>query len=147
MARRAKKSEGNDKKARLSAAWDKFDDEHLDILARKATYLCHDKHKGRAPSRGVPPHLETSTCDEIRRIRHAEADMLIKSGIRARMMSELQRQYGWPKYIWAVDDDGEVYEAKESRNHPGEYHGYRLNEDHERRNHMLGHWKKKCPKT
>ena len=43
------------------------------------------------------------------------------------MISELQLD-GFPKYVWAVDADGQAYEAKLG---PGgqEYHGYVLGDD------------------
>ena len=47
-----------------------------------------------------------------------------------------------PKYIWAVDEDGEVYEAKlDSQG----YHGYRLGEDDRAmRRLVLKEWKSRC---
>ena len=35
---------------------------------------------------------------------------------------------GLPKYIWAVDSDGNAYEARISGS-SGKYHGYELNDD------------------
>lgn len=54
---------------------------------------------------------------------------------------------GVPKYIWAVDDRNEVYEAK---THPGrddQYHGYRLGEDDRHtRTYVMTEWRRRCPK-
>ena len=36
---------------------------------------------------------------------------------------------GVPKYVWSVDLNGDVYEAKTHPNRNFEYHGYRLGED------------------
>ena len=56
-----------------------------------------------------------------------EASRLLKAGLRRGMISA-HAEGGWPKYVWAMDDEGEVYEAK--LGHDGErYHGYRLAED------------------
>jgi len=40
-----------------------------------------------------------------------------------KMVSEQKRQ-GWPQNVWAVDDEGVVYEAQLSNSETGEYHGY-----------------------
>ena len=45
-------------------------------------------------------------------------------------MVSTYRQGGLPKYVWAVDGDGHVYEAKRDGNSLS-YHGYELGEDEE----------------
>ncbi len=45
-------------------------------------------------------------------------------------MISTYRQGGLPKYVWAVDRDGHVYEAKRDGNSLS-YHGYELGEDEE----------------
>lgn len=42
-----------------------------------------------------------------------------------------------PKYVWAVDAVGDVYEAKTDRLG---YHGYRLEEEDEMRRTVLDEW-------
>jgi len=55
---------------------------------------------------------------------------------------------GVPKYVWAVDQDGEVYEAKTKPEREMSYHGYRLGDDEiDMRKYVLGEWKRRCPKT
>jgi hypothetical protein len=52
---------------------------------------------------------------------------------------------GSPKYVWVVDSDDEVYEAK---TRPPEviYHGYRIGDDEpDMRRYILGEWRKRCP--
>ena len=45
-----------------------------------------------------------------------------------------------PKYAWAVDSDGEAYEAKLGRD--GKYHGYRLGlDDRDMRDWVVEEWK------
>jgi hypothetical protein len=55
------------------------------------------------------------------------------------MFSDFE-DYELPKYVWSVDDDGEVYEAKIS---PGSssYKGYRLEEEDAMRDTVLKEWK------
>ena len=51
---------------------------------------------------------------------------------------------GFPKYVWAVDEDGEVYEAKTDGS--GFYHGYRLGtNDRMHRDYILKEWNHRCP--
>ena len=53
---------------------------------------------------------------------------------------------GVPKYVWAVDENDEVYEAK-TKPPDVVYHGYRINGDEpEMRRYILDEWKKRCPK-
>ncbi len=48
---------------------------------------------------------------------------------------------GTPKYVWAVDAEGEAYEAKIGNNG---YHGYRLEEEDDFRGFVLKEWKQRC---
>ena len=50
-----------------------------------------------------------------------------------------------PKFVWCVDSDGEVYEAKTDGVTPGVYHGYRLEEDDDMRDFIKRVWKERCP--
>lgn len=52
---------------------------------------------------------------------------------------------GVPKYVWSVDDEGEVYEAKTRPEHEVAYHGYRLREDDRHmRETVLKEWHRRC---
>ena len=52
---------------------------------------------------------------------------------------------GYPKFVWCVGEDGEVYEAKIDAVTSGAYHGYRLEEDDNMRDHIKAVWKQRCP--
>ena len=72
----------------------------------------------------------------------ARAKSLLIKGILSGMFSNFK--YGmYPKFIWCVDD-GEIYEAKTEAGNPGNYHGYRLEEDDDMRDHVLSVWKNRC---
>lgn len=90
------------------------------------------------------PRPTKSTCDELRPVRRAEAVSLFRHGIAAGMVSRLGPG-GVPKYVWAVDAAGEVYEAKTKP--PGtSYHGYRLGDDEpQMRRYIVGEWRRRCP--
>lgn len=51
---------------------------------------------------------------------------------------------GFPKFIWCVDDDETVYEAKTDPREPGPYHGYPLEAEDDFRAYVLAEWKKRC---
>ena len=48
----------------------------------------------------------------------------------------------WPKYVWAVDDAGEVYEAKLGHDQT-RYHGYRLGKDDAMQGRVVSEWSKR----
>ena len=56
------------------------------------------------------------------------------------MFSDYQTSEGMPKYIWSVDFNEEVYEAKIGLDG---YHGYRLGEDDAMRKVVLEAWRKR----
>ncbi len=39
-------------------------------------------------------------------------------------MVSMARRGNWPQNVWAVDDNGVVYEAQLTNQGTGEYHGY-----------------------
>ena len=117
----------------------------LERLRRKARYVGSAHHKTRPadycfdPPTAPRPHK--SVCDDIRIIKCREARRLLRSGI-ARGMVSRYRVDGLPKYIWAVDEAGEVYEAKLDANRA--YHGYRLrNNDQAMRRLVTKEWRRR----
>ncbi len=50
---------------------------------------------------------------------------------------------GIPKYIWAVDVFGEVYEAKTKPDQEVDYHGYRISGEDGMRDLILAEWKRR----
>jgi hypothetical protein len=91
----------------------------------------------------VNPRPSKSPCDALRSVLRAEAAALLQSGVIAGMFSPPTID-GIPKYVWAVDADNEVYEAKTK---PPEivYHGYRVGEDEsDMRRYILAEWRKRC---
>ena len=123
-------------------------DADLQALAAKlryegiATHKLHPSDYGFIPP--VNPRPTKSPCDELRPLLRAEAATLFRQGVLAGMVS-LFGADGTPKYVWAVDDDGEIYEAK-TKPPDTTYHGYRLGEDEpEMRRYIRGEWSKRCP--
>ena len=88
------------------------------------------------------PRPSKSVCDDIRPILKDEAAKLFSDGIIKGMISKRDED-GVPKYVWAVDDSGQAYEAKRGGSTPYDYHGYRLNDDDPQRRVVLDEWKKR----
>ncbi len=88
------------------------------------------------------PRPSKSVCDGKRPIQRDEAQALLQTGLRLGVVSSHKRRE-WPKYVWAVDDSGDVYEAKLGDDQR-RYHGYRLAEDDEAmRRWVLDEWSKR----
>jgi hypothetical protein len=75
----------------------------------------------------------------VKVILRAEARALFRAGILKGMVSDCEKG-GRPKFVWAVDPDNEVYEAKVDSD---AYHGYRLKHDDDMRQTILKEWKRR----
>jgi hypothetical protein len=115
-------------------------------LAKKVTYLASGHHKRNPADYGLErtnPRPTKSLCDKIRVIPLKEAKLMIEKGISLGMVSDFA--FGeFPKFIWCVGDDGEVYEAKTHETTAGTYHGYRLEEEDNIRDFVKQVWKERC---
>lgn len=90
------------------------------------------------------PRASKAVCDDLRPVRKAEAARLFRQGVLCGMISTFAPGAN-PKYVWTVDTNGEVYEAKAKPRQETVYHGYRLDEDdHEMRDLIRREWKKRC---
>ncbi len=121
----------------------------LTALADQLRYVGSGLHKLRPGDYGfVPSHNprpSKSPCDQVRPVRRDEAARLFREGLARGMVSAFA-EGGLPKYVWAVDGDGEVYEAKTGGGSATDYHGYRLGEDErEMRRYVLEEWQQRCP--
>lgn len=78
-------------------------------------YHCAQRRLGWMPQKTkCPPHI-----DEERALG------LLRRGLKLGMFSRSLRS-NWPRQVWAVDDDGQAYEARLTRSNAGEYHGFPL---------------------
>ena len=124
------KYKGNNPKRRI-ARHGYFSERELGELASAVRYQGSAHHKTQPADYGfkppVAPRPLKSVCDGKRVVFSGEAQHLLQAGVRLGMVN-FHREGEWPKYVWAVDDSGEVYEAKlchDRRRH----HGYRLGKD------------------
>ena len=139
------KYQGNNPKRRI-AKHGFYTTTELERLASAARYTGSPHHKVRPGDYGfnppVAPRPSKSVCDDKRPLQHDEARTLLRAGIRLGMVSS-PLQGEWPKYVWAVDDAGDVYEAKLGHDRI-RYHGYRLREDDDAmRRWVLAEWSKR----
>lgn len=115
-------------------------------IRERAIYVGSAHHKRSPGDYGfqppVNPRPSKSLCDDVKLIRKADAQRLLQEGIRKGIISEPGSD-GLPKYVWSVDLDQEVYEAKLGSS--SEYHGYRLDRADERymRDLVLKEWSKR----
>ena len=134
---------GNSTKRRI-VSLDTLDTPAREDLARQLSYVGSAHHKRQPGDYDFQPPVNPrpwkSICDGRRTILKDEAARLLREGILNGMFSDLSDD-GVPKFVWAVDGEGEAYEAK--RDSSG-YHGYRLEEDDEMRRVVLREWEKRC---
>jgi hypothetical protein len=132
---------GNNPKRRLVPI-EHIDEAAIKNLLSSARYVGSGHHKRYPLDYGFErtnPVPTKSMCDMRRPVGFADSTRLIKAGIRRGMVSDLSR--GFPKYIWSVDADGIVYEAKTDQSANGGYHGYPLENDDVVRDYVLVEWK------
>ncbi len=107
-----------------------------------AIHKLHPGDYGFIPSSN--PRPTKSVCDALRSVSRLGATALFQRGLARGMVSSFDVP-STPKYVWAVDDDGEVYEAK-TKPPDIAYHGYRIGEDEsDMRRYILAEWRKRCP--
>lgn len=96
-------------------------------LAKSAKYGGNPEHKRSPGDYGLTPPTSPrpgkTLCDAVRQVLKDEATELLKSGFRKGMIS-VQRAGAWPQNVWALSENGEVYEAQLENSNQGIYHGY-----------------------
>ena len=142
-----RKREGNRPDRRIASA-NSIDDVILKALANRVTYVGSANHKSKPGNYGflppTNPRPSKSLCDDIRTILLEEAKALFYEGIKRGMVSCFPSA-DIPKYVWAVDSDNQVYEAKTNPRLETGYHGYRLGENEKTmREWILREWHKRC---
>lgn len=141
------KRQGNNPKRRI-ADEGSFTEEELKELIRSVRYEGSSLHKKNHADYDLDPRVNPrshkSLCDGKRPVPLREATKLFKSGLKSGMVSEFGDGES-PKYVWAVDEEGEAYEAKLGGDGQS-YHGYRLGDDDKMmRRYVIDEWKKRCP--
>ena len=141
------KRQGNNPRRRIIPR-DRIGREILDRLLEEARYTGSAHHKRAGADYGfrppANPRPNKSLCDGSgRTVKLAEARALFRAGLERGMISRTGED-GFPKYVWAVDPEGRVYESKLEQGGRN-YHGYELREDDDgMRRLVLKEWRLRC---
>ena len=81
-------------------------------------------------------------CDAKRPFLKAEAEHLLREGLKRGMISPTAGE-AWPRHVWAVNEEEEVFEAQLENSEQGIYHGYPLPLDDDFRSVVLSEWQKR----
>lgn len=120
----------------------RYDPGQLKQLAERARYGGSPEHKMRPNDYGLTPNrgrrAGKSLCDVEREFPKADAERLLKEGMKRAMVSQ-QAHNGWPQNVWAVMN-GTAFEAQlENREH-GVYHGYPMPADDDFQKVVVEEW-------
>lgn len=121
---------------------DPLTDAQKQELTARVRYVGSGHHKRHPADYGLPranPIPWSSLCDEERPLGLAEAKMLLAAGIAKGMISEKSTD-AIPRFIWAVTEAREVFEAQTHANTPGIYHGYPLKDNDDMKSIVLEKW-------
>lgn len=118
-----KRGSFNDKRRFMEPAYPEI----LNEIVSHVRYGGNPEHKRNPGDFGLTPPAQPrpdkSLCDEIGVFRRAEAERLLRDGLKRGLVSEHWRQ-GFPQNIWSVTADGKPVEAQLENAASGVYHGY-----------------------
>lgn len=108
-----------------------IDEQCLETYAQKLCYTGNPCHKRNPGDYGLQPPAaprpDKTLCDSTGIYRRADAEQLLREGLKRRLISAEDR-HGMPSIIWAMTDTGIPVEARlDSSN--GSYHGYPLQQN------------------
>ena len=115
--------------------------------ATNVAYVGSPLHKRNPGNFGLTPPSQPAAgktlCDAIALFERASAVSLLQAGACRGLVSPTHTNFSLPKYIWSVDEAGNVLEAQ--GDHQGHYHGYPLLSDDPFREVVLRHWADSAP--
>lgn len=98
------------------------------LLRERTAYQGSPHHKRNPGNFGLTPpaapRLDKTLCDEAGVFQRSVAEDLFSKAIARGLVSEATVKEGFPKQLWVVDDQGQVFEAMYGGSAPGRYHGY-----------------------
>jgi hypothetical protein len=102
--------------------------EERDFLRQNGGYEGSAYHKRSPGDFGLTPPAaprpDKTLCDEAGLTRRADADALLAQAIDGGLASEATGAPGFPKQLWVLAQDGQVFEAMYGGSRMGLYHGY-----------------------
>lgn len=69
------------------------------------------------------PRPGKTLCDADREVPKHVAESLLRAGFERLMVSE-RLEGNWPQNVWAIDENGDAFEAQLENRERGIYHGY-----------------------
>ena len=118
----------------------------LEGLASRATYTGNPEHKRDPGDFGlVPPaapRRAKTLCDGAGVDRRAEAEALLREGLRKGMVSR-QLRGDWPQNVWAIGPGDIAFEGQLENEAAGEYHGYPMPDADDFRLVILRAWRER----
>lgn|ERR1051325_1974627 len=116
----------------------------LERLASEVRYGGNPEHKRNPGDFGLTPpsspRPDKTLCDLAGITRRAEAEKLLRDGIKRGLVSQWNGE-GFPKNVWAVTEDGLPLEAQLENPGDGTYHGYPMPEDDAFRDEVIEKWR------
>lgn len=117
--------------------------ETLQGLSISARYRGNPEHKRNPGDFGLKPPSQPrqgkSLCDNAGVLRRADAEQLLREGIRRGLVS-VQFRGKWPQNVWAVTAGGVPLEAQLENAEDGSYHGYPMPIEDPFREDVLSRW-------
>lgn len=102
--------------------------EERDFLRKNGGYEGIAYHKRSPGDFGLippaAPRPDKTLCDEAGLTQRAEAEELLAQAIDGGLASEAIGAPGFPKQLWVLSQDGQVFEAMYGGSKTGLYHGY-----------------------
>lgn len=103
-------------------------EEERSFLRQSATYEGSPHHKRSPGDFGLTPPAaprpDKTLCDEAGVMKRAIASDLLQRAIERGLASEAVGAPRFPKQLWAIDAEGQVFEAMYGGSKLGAYHGY-----------------------
>ena len=117
-------------------------------LATRATYGGNPEHKKNPGdfklSPPTRPRPDKSLCDGVSIFKRADAEALLKAGIRRGLVSE-QYRGNWPQNVWSVTEGGVPVEGQLENEEIGSYHGYPMQTDDPLWDAVIERWREHEP--
>jgi hypothetical protein len=106
----------------------RLNSEERAFLSERADYEGVSYHKRSPGDFGLTPPAsprpDKTLCDEAGVTRREIARRLLAGAIEGGIVSEAFAAEGFPKHLWVVDTNGQVFEATYGGSKLGMYHGY-----------------------
>lgn len=134
------------RKTRRTMRHERLTQQERGFLHSHATYEGVPYHKRSPGDFGLEPPAsprpDKTLCDEANVTQRSMAIALLARAIDGGLVSESEGEQGFPKQLWAVDEQGQVFEAMYGGSRPGSYHGYPIRRNDPWFDEVIQAWRK-----